>query len=150
MSNIKYTEEQKIFLKENAERYSLSCLTKLYNETFQTFKSNTAIKNTLDRYGFKQPKKVTINEEEQVKFFSENLNCTLDELTRRYNTRFASNLSSVTIRKRRNKAVSTIEVDEPTMSFSKYNGQLTEHLKELSSSSWGRLLSRSHKKKHAA
>lgn len=144
MANIKYTDVQIEFLESNLMKYSLVELTELYNSTFETFKSPVAIKNTLNRNKIKKPKPAEISQSDLEVFFAANINCTVDELTRRYNKKFASNLCSASVRIRRNKFIAKIEneEEEQTLAFTPYDESLNPHILELASSSWGLLLSK--------
>lgn len=151
MSNSKYSETQIDFLRANLNNNSLTELTELFNSTFSTFCSELAIKNTLSRYKIKRPKRPAICEELLIGFFQSNLNCTIDELTRRYNKEFGCNLCSASVRIKRRKAIGKAEVGEETvLSFTEYNNNIDPHIHELATTSWGVLLSKSHKRIDAA
>lgn len=151
MANIKYTDVQIEFLESNLMKYSLVELTELYNSTFETFKSPVAIKNTLNRNKIKKPKPAEISQSDLEVFFAANINCTIDELTHRYNKKFASNLCSASVRIRRNKFIKKIEEEEEhTLAFRPYDESLNPHILELASSSWGVLLSKPSIRRKAA
>lgn len=151
MANIKYTDVQIEFLESNLMKYSLVELTELYNSTFKTFKSPVAIKNTLNRNKIKKPKPAEISQSDLEVFFAANINCTIDELTHRYNKKFASNLCSASVRIRRNKFIKKIEEEEEhTLAFRPYDESLNPHILELASSSWGVLLSKPSIRRKAA
>ena len=150
-TNSKYSDDQVEFLSLNVNKYSLAELTKLFNSTFKTYKSDLAIKNTLFRNNIKRPKPAGISEDTLKTFFLGNTNCTADELTRRYNKEFASNLCTASIRIKRRKYVEkVVEEEERTLAFTKYDESLNPHIKELISSNWGLLLSKQPAKKNAA
>lgn len=147
-TNSKYSDDQVEFLSLNVNKYSLTELTKLFNSTFRTYKSDLAIKNTLYRNNIKRPKPAGISEDTLKAFFLANTNCTADELTRRYNKEFASNLCTASIRIKRRKYVEkVVEEEERTLAFTKYDESLNPHIKELISSNWGLLLSKQPAKK---
>ena len=143
MANIKYSDEQIEFLSSNINKYSLSELTNLFNATFETFRSENGIKNTLTRYKIKRPKPPEICKEELKKFFAANLNCTMDDLTLKYNKQFGSNLCSASVRKRRRKFVDNDDSEEePSLSFTECNENIVPHIHEIASTTWGLLLNK--------
>lgn len=143
MANIKYSDEQIEFLSSNINNYSLSELTNLFNVTFKTFRSENGIKNTLTRYKIKRPKSPEICKNELKSFFSANLNCTMDELTRRYNKQFGCNLCSASVRTRRRKFIDNdASEEEPSLSFTECNDNIVPHVHEIASTTWGSLLSK--------
>lgn len=143
MSNMQYSKEQLDYLALNYGKFSLATLTSNFNSTFNEHKSERAIKNTLDRYSLrskKKPKKICF--QEQKDFFVSNANCSLEVLTKRYNSKFKTNVCEATVRGKRDKVFKESGVSNNSSLVYTKDTDLNDITKNISSSAWGKLLYR--------